>query len=507
MALAAFLDAASKRGAYAEQASTGEVAVSEVVRKSMHDPEGGAEDLHTLHNTLTRLVVNSSCRLSQRHPSIRPLRDALAALCSRVNAQLKDLGVAHGQPSHLQQPKGLRAMSAADCPYRHQGPRHLCAHGCYFREHEPHRLLHTFLLAATALGHRRERLIDWRGAAAAVVSCSACVEDDAEMVEVHRHDRLEEGSNVNDDGREIGTRKRQRRRPPSKARPLRSPRRPAHAATTSATATACLVSPSGDIHGSVSEALRSLGETPAGGKAAGTVVSGSGSPPSPGKARRSTTHLGLAAPSRFGVTSRYFCTKGAVVVGGDSRGGDSSEGSSSSGTCESAGAAHKQNASEPQLLARVPALANTRPWRPPHSPYGLLEELLWDRPWALLLCCILFNQTSRVQVDPVLARLLDAFPDAASLAAADAEALEDILRPLGLHRRRARTLVAFSAEFLKGEWRKAEELPGIGRYAADAHAIFCEGRWRETEAQDHALSWYVDWIRTTEPDAEGVAVL
>jgi hypothetical protein len=43
------------------------------------------------------------------------------------------------------------------------------------------------------------------------------------------------------------------------------------------------------------------------------------------------------------------------------------------------------------------------PWRPPHSPYGLLEELLWDRPWRLLLCCILLNQTSRAQVDPVLA--------------------------------------------------------------------------------------------------------
>ena len=116
----------------------------------------------------------------------------------------------------------------------------------------------------------------------------------------------------------------------------------------------------------------------------------------------------------------------------------------------------------------------------------------------MLLCCILLNQTSRVQVDPVLARLLEGFPDAASLAAADAEALEEILHPLGLHRRRARSIIAFSQAFLKGAWRKPEELPGIGRYGADAHAIFCEGRWRETEPHDHALRWYCDWMRATE---------
>lgn len=32
------------------------------------------------------------------------------------------------------------------------------------------------------------------------------------------------------------------------------------------------------------------------------------------------------------------------------------------------------------------AVAQPGPWRPPHSPYGLLEELMWDRPWRLLLC-------------------------------------------------------------------------------------------------------------------------
>ena len=123
---------------------------------------------------------------------------------------------------------------------------------------------------------------------------------------------------------------------------------------------------------------------------------------------------------------------------------------------------------------------------------------MWDRPWRLLLCCILLNQTTRAQVDPVVARLLRAFPDAATMAAADPERLEGILHPLGLHRRRTRTLISFSMAFLKGEWRQPIELPGIGQYGADAFAIFCEGRWREVEPHDHALRWYCDWLRALE---------
>ena len=147
--------------------------------------------------------------------------------------------------------------------------------------------------------------------------------------------------------------------------------------------------------------------------------------------------------------------------------------------------------------------ARPGPWRPPHSPFGLLEELFWDRPWALLLCCILLNQTTRAQVDPVLASLLCRFPDAAALATAGVAEVEEILRPLGLHRRRARTLIAFSIEFLKGAWRRPDELPGIGQYACDAHAIFCEGRWKRVEPMDHALRWYVRWMRTMEASSAG----
>ena len=45
------------------------------------------------------------------------------------------------------------------------------------------------------------------------------------------------------------------------------------------------------------------------------------------------------------------------------------------------------------------------------------------------------RRASTWQVDPVLHALLTKYPQPAALAAADLTQLEDILRPLGLHKR------------------------------------------------------------------------
>lgn len=33
-------------------------------------------------------------------------------------------------------------------------------------------------------------------------------------------------------------------------------------------------------------------------------------------------------------------------------------------------------------------------WHPPASPYGLIEEILYEDPWKLLVACMLLNVTS-----------------------------------------------------------------------------------------------------------------
>ena len=60
-------------------------------------------------------------------------------------------------------------------------------------------------------------------------------------------------------------------------------------------------------------------------------------------------------------------------------------------------------------------------------------------------------------------------------------------------------LLRMSAAFAAGGWADVEELPGVGPYARDAHAIFCLGRWRhgQTEPADKDLRRYVDWLRST----------
>ncbi|CAN0065822.1 unnamed protein product, partial [Choristocarpus tenellus] len=78
------------------------------------------------------------------------------------------------------------------------------------------------------------------------------------------------------------------------------------------------------------------------------------------------------------------------------------------------------------------------------SPFGLLEELLTDDPWRLLLSCIMLNQTTRSQVDPVLVEFLKKFPNAQSVLGANLEEIAAIVSPLGLQEKRPRAIIRFS---------------------------------------------------------------
>ena len=57
--------------------------------------------------------------------------------------------------------------------------------------------------------------------------------------------------------------------------------------------------------------------------------------------------------------------------------------------------------------------------------------------------------------------------------------------------------MSFSREFLRGEWVEPEELPGVGKYGADAFRIFCRGEWERVQPSDHALNWYHEWLQST----------
>ena len=60
-----------------------------------------------------------------------------------------------------------------------------------------------------------------------------------------------------------------------------------------------------------------------------------------------------------------------------------------------AGTAKKATGSRPSRAVLRPG-DNPRQatWVPPVSPYGLIEEQLYDDPWKLLVACMLLNVTS-----------------------------------------------------------------------------------------------------------------
>ena len=133
-------------------------------------------------------------------------------------------------------------------------------------------------------------------------------------------------------------------------------------------------------------------------------------------------------------------------------------------------------------------------WKPPLSPVGMLQEDLWPDVWKILVACILHNQTSRKQVDKVYSILFDAYPDAASMAAADVEDLAKMLRPLGLYNRRAKSLKRFSSEYNSLNWKKPSELYACGKYADECYDVFCTGNWKKVKTEDGSLKRYVAWL-------------
>jgi len=137
-------------------------------------------------------------------------------------------------------------------------------------------------------------------------------------------------------------------------------------------------------------------------------------------------------------------------------------------------------------------------WVPPVSPYGLLEEEVYENPWKLLVACLLLNKTSATQVRNVIWDLFKLIPTPeAAIAIEDTSEIEKIIQPLGLFRKRAVAIKKMSEEFQNKQWRDPKELYNLGQYASDAYFIFCRGKWRDVYPEDKDLKRYKEWLETT----------
>ena len=97
-------------------------------------------------------------------------------------------------------------------------------------------------------------------------------------------------------------------------------------------------------------------------------------------------------------------------------------------------------------------------------------ELDHRNPFELLAATILSAQTTDARVNMVTPTLFARYPDAPSLAAADPEELEDIIRSTGFYQNKAKSLIGMAqavVERFGGEVPSALDdlvtLPGVGR--------------------------------------------
>lgn len=129
--------------------------------------------------------------------------------------------------------------------------------------------------------------------------------------------------------------------------------------------------------------------------------------------------------------------------------------------------------------------ADHAPARPPAPPSAVAVvlaetypeahcELDFTSPFELLVATVLSAQTTDVRVNQVTPELFARYPSPGELAAADPEALEAVLRPLGFFRAKAKSLLGLGAALQRdhdgvvpGELDALVALPGVGRKTAN----------------------------------------
>lgn len=112
------------------------------------------------------------------------------------------------------------------------------------------------------------------------------------------------------------------------------------------------------------------------------------------------------------------------------------------------------------------------------------RDFVWrasSQPYLLCVSEILLQQTAANRVAEVIIPFIERFPDWETLAVADITEVQELIFPLGIHRRRASTLVALAEELVKAGSMPTtrdglERLPGIGQYIASVLLVTLQHR-------------------------------
>ncbi|XP_067015273.2 methyl-CpG-binding domain protein 4-like [Anabrus simplex] len=133
-------------------------------------------------------------------------------------------------------------------------------------------------------------------------------------------------------------------------------------------------------------------------------------------------------------------------------------------------------------------------WTPPRSPFNLIQETLYHDPWQLLIATIFLNKTSCEVAVPLIWTFLEMWATPQALLAADVNDVALLMKPLGLHWKRATLIKRFTHEYLTKDWTYPRELHGIGKYGDDSYRVFCVKEWKDVKPNDSKLNSYVEWL-------------
>lgn len=106
--------------------------------------------------------------------------------------------------------------------------------------------------------------------------------------------------------------------------------------------------------------------------------------------------------------------------------------------------------------------------------------LSYNSKFELLIAVVLSAQTTDVSVNKITPILFEKYPDARSLANADVESVQNIIRPIGLYKNKSANIMKLSyalVELYDGEvpadYDALVKLPGVGRKTANV--VLSEG--------------------------------
>jgi methyl-CpG-binding domain protein 4 len=113
------------------------------------------------------------------------------------------------------------------------------------------------------------------------------------------------------------------------------------------------------------------------------------------------------------------------------------------------------------------------------------------RAWQHMVAVIMLNQTGRKPVKTVLPQFLSCWSRPSEFIQADPEAVQEIIKPLGMVNVRTKRLLQMTVDFLTWDGKDATMLYGIGKYGSDSYEIFFKHNYA-VDPTDKELKRYLD---------------